>query len=65
MSFGPNAQRALRMMGAGDALDAAAGTGDDNPDVWFDFVVGAAGPQSREMICEVSYELVGQVRTSR
>ncbi|ORY88156.1 hypothetical protein BCR35DRAFT_277208 [Leucosporidium creatinivorum] len=53
VSFGPNAQRALRMMGAGDALDLVAGPADDYPDVWFDFVVGEAGEQSGDMICKV------------
>lgn len=54
VSFGPNAQRALRMMGAGEALDLVAGPADDYPDVWFDFVVGEAGEQSGDMICKVS-----------
>ncbi|KAM0787333.1 hypothetical protein ACM66B_003422 [Microbotryomycetes sp. NB124-2] len=53
VSFGPNAQRALRMMGAGDALDATAGPPGDDADLWFHFVVAEAGPDSGKSIMEV------------
>ncbi|KAK4055930.1 hypothetical protein OIO90_002923 [Microbotryomycetes sp. JL221] len=53
VSFGPNAQRALRMMGAGDALDAVAGPPGDDADLWFHFVVAEAGKDSGKDIMEV------------
>lgn len=55
VSFGPNAQRALRLMGAGAALDKAAGTDNDDPETWFDFhIADAAHAHSGEYICTVS-----------
>ncbi|GAA5881245.1 hypothetical protein JCM1840_000638 [Sporobolomyces johnsonii] len=43
VAFGPNAQRALRLIGVGDALDSVAGPPGDDPDTWFEFRVGDQG----------------------
>ncbi|BGP20098.1 hypothetical protein JCM10213v2_008233 [Rhodosporidiobolus nylandii] len=39
VAFGPNAQRALRLIGVGEALDAVAGPAGEDADLWFDFRV--------------------------
>ncbi|GAA6017097.1 hypothetical protein JCM11491_003256 [Sporobolomyces phaffii] len=43
VAFGPNAQRALRLIGCGEALNAVAGPPGDDADLWFEFKVGDAG----------------------
>ena len=51
---GPNAQRALRSIGAGEALEAAAGKDNDEPNRWFDFHIGdASHAHAGEFICSV------------
>ncbi|KAM0746314.1 FAD/NAD(P)-binding domain-containing protein [Meredithblackwellia eburnea MCA 4105] len=53
VSFGPNAQRALRLMGAGEALDAASGH-DPDPVTWFDFMIGQGDHEKAgEYVCTV------------
>ncbi|KAI5476416.1 salicylate hydroxylase [Pseudohyphozyma bogoriensis] len=53
VSFGPNAIKALRLLGAGNALDKVGG-GDEDPYTWFDFFVGDVDhPKSGEYICSV------------
>ncbi|KAL8279801.1 hypothetical protein RQP46_007896 [Phenoliferia psychrophenolica] len=52
VSLGPNAQRALKLMGAGEALDRAAGEDLDDPGSWFDFhIAEASHAKAGEFIC--------------
>ncbi|CED82602.1 E [Phaffia rhodozyma] len=58
VSFGPNAQRALHMIGLGNELDSISGGdpgGSESDDVWFDVYVGEKQTvkSEREMICKV------------
>ncbi|GAA6041823.1 hypothetical protein JCM8097_007182 [Rhodosporidiobolus ruineniae] len=54
VAFGPNAQRALRLMGLGDALDATAGPPGDDANLWFGYRVGDAGPNSGKHFATVT-----------
>ncbi|GAA5981584.1 hypothetical protein JCM11641_004105 [Rhodosporidiobolus odoratus] len=54
VAFGPNAQRALRMMGVGDTLDAVAGPAGDDANLWFDFKVGDEGENSGKHFATVT-----------
>ncbi|GAA6008294.1 hypothetical protein JCM10207_000076 [Rhodosporidiobolus poonsookiae] len=46
VAFGPNAQRALRLIGVGGALDAVAGPPGDDANLWFEYRVGDSGENS-------------------
>ncbi|GAA5880084.1 hypothetical protein JCM16303_001207 [Sporobolomyces ruberrimus] len=43
VAFGPPAQRALRLIGCGEALEKVAGPPGEDPDLWFEFRVGDRG----------------------
>lgn len=56
VAFGPNAQRALHMIGLGEALDSVSGGRPENEsdDVWFDVYVGEKGREVDEKLCSVT-----------
>ncbi|GAA5901882.1 hypothetical protein JCM6882_008699 [Rhodosporidiobolus microsporus] len=56
VAFGPNAQRALRMIGVGDALDATAGPAGKDPNMWFEYRVGDSGPDSGKHFATITGE---------
>ncbi|KAL8279600.1 hypothetical protein RQP46_007913 [Phenoliferia psychrophenolica] len=59
VAFGPNAQRALKLMGAESALIEAAGVDKDDETVWFDFQVSEAShPHAGEHIYTIKSRTV-------
>ncbi|GAA5821033.1 hypothetical protein JCM11251_001931 [Rhodosporidiobolus azoricus] len=56
VAFGPNAQRALRLIGVGDALDATAGPPGKDANLWFEYRVGQAGEKSGKHFATITGE---------
>lgn len=65
VAFGPNAQRALRLIGCGEALDKVAGPVGKDSKVWFEYRIGDAQNENEKELEGKHFATISGVDAAR